>query len=243
MAVYVTGDTHGYIDLDKLVPSKWELGQTLTKEDYLIILGDFGLLWEHEPTEEHELPLTDFYNTMPWTTLWIPGNHENYDRINALTPIVFDGMRCRTSPLWKSIYMLESGIQMIQGVPCLIYRGGESIDRRRRIAGISWWRDELVGAKEFQEISDNVEEYCNRAGANVDFVLSHTCAKDFFWNMIEDQVIYGDKSNDPTMGQLQFFKEFLAEKGMSTQYYCGHFHEEYRKDNFHCLHNKIERVV
>ena len=38
--IYVTGDTHGTVDLGKI--SKFEIQQPLSKEDYLIVLGDFG---------------------------------------------------------------------------------------------------------------------------------------------------------------------------------------------------------
>lgn len=40
MTVYVTGDIHGGLDMQKL--SDWELGDSLTSDDYLIVAGDFG---------------------------------------------------------------------------------------------------------------------------------------------------------------------------------------------------------
>jgi hypothetical protein len=44
--IYVTGDTHGRKDIDKLYASCFPEGQTLTREDYVIICGDFGALWD-----------------------------------------------------------------------------------------------------------------------------------------------------------------------------------------------------
>ena len=40
MTVYVTGDIHGGVDMQKL--RDWGLGDSLTSDDYLIIAGDFG---------------------------------------------------------------------------------------------------------------------------------------------------------------------------------------------------------
>ena len=40
MAVHVTGDTHRWKDLAKLSAVEWPEGQSLTREDYLVILGD-----------------------------------------------------------------------------------------------------------------------------------------------------------------------------------------------------------
>jgi len=40
MAVYVTGDTHGHWDIKKLNSKNFPEGNSLTKNDYVIILGD-----------------------------------------------------------------------------------------------------------------------------------------------------------------------------------------------------------
>lgn len=41
--IYVTGDTHANIDIEKLNTTKFPQQKNLTKDDYLIICGDFGL--------------------------------------------------------------------------------------------------------------------------------------------------------------------------------------------------------
>lgn len=40
MAVFVTGDLHGGLDIQKL--RDWEAGERLTRSDFLIVAGDFG---------------------------------------------------------------------------------------------------------------------------------------------------------------------------------------------------------
>ena len=45
--LYVTGDTHGYLDFQKILD--WVGATKLNKDkDYLIILGDFGYVWENK---------------------------------------------------------------------------------------------------------------------------------------------------------------------------------------------------
>lgn len=49
--IYITGDMHGDIDIRKLTNQNFPQQQLMTKDDYLIICGDFGLLWEDSPSE------------------------------------------------------------------------------------------------------------------------------------------------------------------------------------------------
>ena len=53
--IFVCGDTHMNIDIDKLLPEYWYQGQRLTKDDYLIILGDVGFAWFVEKDEMSEI--------------------------------------------------------------------------------------------------------------------------------------------------------------------------------------------
>lgn len=68
--IYVTGDTHGGIDVKKFVFKHFE------PEDYVIILGDFGFVWEHKPKEikEERKRLEAFLNMVGCTVLFVDGN-------------------------------------------------------------------------------------------------------------------------------------------------------------------------
>ncbi|MDM8195794.1 hypothetical protein QUV98_05625 [Massilimicrobiota timonensis] len=43
--IFITGDTHGSYDIQKLARKNFPEGKTLTKDDYMIICGDFGCVW------------------------------------------------------------------------------------------------------------------------------------------------------------------------------------------------------
>ena len=74
--IFITGDTHGWKDLDKLKKFNFKIQDELTKEDYVIILGDFGLLWNNSEEERYWL---DWLDSRNFTTLFVDGNHENFN--------------------------------------------------------------------------------------------------------------------------------------------------------------------
>ena len=98
MAIYVTGDTHGSQPLGmysvdgfmrRLNTASFPEQKEMGKEDYVIICGDFGGVWDANRFRVQESPSEkaglDWLDQKPFTTLFIPGNHENYDRLTGCT--------------------------------------------------------------------------------------------------------------------------------------------------------------
>lgn len=79
--IIITGDIHAD-PCSRFSVNAFPQGKKLDKGDYVIILGDFGLVWENEETK-NEKYLLDWLNHKPWTTLFIDGNHENFERLNT----------------------------------------------------------------------------------------------------------------------------------------------------------------
>jgi hypothetical protein len=44
--IYITGDTHGMIDWEKLNTTEFPEQKSLTRDDYVIVVGDFGGVWD-----------------------------------------------------------------------------------------------------------------------------------------------------------------------------------------------------
>jgi len=78
--IFVTGDIHGSRDIQKLSASNFPMQPQLSREDFVIICGDFGLVWQDCAEERRWL---NWLEEKPWTTLWVDGNHENFDRLHT----------------------------------------------------------------------------------------------------------------------------------------------------------------
>lgn len=74
MTVYVTGDIHSGLDMQKL--RDWELGDSLASDDYLIVAGDFGFPWDFSAEECADIA---WLESRPYTVLFVDGNHERFD--------------------------------------------------------------------------------------------------------------------------------------------------------------------
>ena len=71
MACWVTGDIHG--DPRRFSVDSFPEQKEMTRDDFVIILGDFGLVWSNSKEEKYWL---DWLNDKPFTTLFVDGNHE-----------------------------------------------------------------------------------------------------------------------------------------------------------------------
>ena len=78
--IYFTGDIHGGVE--RFYPYSFNEQKTLTKNDYMVICGDFGLIWDCEGTNPFEEEKLDYLENRSYTTLFVDGNHECYDRLN-----------------------------------------------------------------------------------------------------------------------------------------------------------------
>ncbi|MDO5410278.1 MAG: metallophosphoesterase family protein [Lachnospiraceae bacterium] len=73
--IYITGDCHS--NFERFKPQNFPEQAEMTKDDYVIVLGDFGGVWYSENRKEvkmenHQL---DWLNSRPFTTLFVDGNH------------------------------------------------------------------------------------------------------------------------------------------------------------------------
>ena len=90
MELYITGDTHG--DFSRFRPENFYEQEGLTKEDVVLVAGDFGGVWYGDSRDDARL---DFLESRPFTTVFVPGNHENYDALAAYPQREWQGGRVR----------------------------------------------------------------------------------------------------------------------------------------------------
>ena len=85
--VYLTGDTHGDIQRFKQGKLRW-----LGKKDTVVVLGDFGFVWDGSAAERKRL---DWLRKRPYTILFLDGSHENYDLLAQYPETELFGGRVR----------------------------------------------------------------------------------------------------------------------------------------------------
>ena len=79
--IYVTGDIHA--DPRRFDTSNFPEQKEMTKNDFVIVCGDFGLCWEKEESDKEEYWL-NWLEAKPFTMCFVDGNHENFSRLNSL---------------------------------------------------------------------------------------------------------------------------------------------------------------
>ena len=77
--IYITGDTHA--DFLRFEENKFSIQSEMTKNDYIIICGDFGGVWNYIVESIYEKYWLDWLNNKNFTTLFVDGNHENFERL------------------------------------------------------------------------------------------------------------------------------------------------------------------
>lgn len=236
--LYLTGDIHGWTDISKLYPDKFSEGQSLTKDDFLIILGDFGLIFYPKETNYviKEKKYLDKLNDYPWTTLFICGNHENFNRLwSDEFPVMNDFHSGKVSKIRDSIFYLHRGeIFDFNNKSFLTLGGASSIDKIYRKRGFSWWPQEEITKEEYEIAMNNLE----KRDFEVDYILSHTAATDHIRDLWLKNLLIDLKKIDQSSQYLQKIKD----KTKYKHWYFGHFHADCETNDYSCLYDKIVRV-
>ena len=158
--IYVVGDIHG--DISRF---KEKAFRRLTKKDTLIILGDFGFLWDGSKQEQKYLK---WLTKRRYRLLFLDGCHENYDMLQQYPIEDFCGGKARH--IGGNLYQLIRGnVFEMEGKHLLCIGGGESHDKEDRDEGMNWWRAELPSTEEMEQCDQQLQAIHN----HVDYVLSH----------------------------------------------------------------------
>lgn len=83
--IYITGDCHR--EFGRFSTKNFPEQKEMTKDDFVIICGDFGGIWDKDKESKEEKYYLDWLAGKPFTTLFVDGNHENFDRLYSY-PVV-----------------------------------------------------------------------------------------------------------------------------------------------------------
>lgn len=213
--ILITGDIHGVLDVKRLLDIDY-----LTKDDYVIVVGDFGFPWNNSDNEQF---LFQQLTKKPFTTLFIDGNHENYTLLNEYKVNVWNGGKVHFLSD-NIIHLMRGQIFTINDKKFFTFGGASSTDKYRRINGIDWWEEELPSYKEMDEGMASL----GHNNYTVDYVLTHTCRTETLEVLCR---LYGFR---PKPDCLNKYLEALYEKLQFSHWYFGHYH----KDLSHVMRNE-----
>ncbi len=233
MQVFACGDTHCPIDIHKLSVKNWPEQKEIefTKEDILMVTGDFGLLWAPDWDNE-ELYWAKWLTEKPFTTCFVDGNHENFTRLAALPEIDFHGGKVGVAyedANGRILHMKRGEIFIFDDKKIFTFGGATSTDKERRLLNISWWPEEVPNHAECEYALSNLEKH----GNEVDFIITHTAPNTIIHALGFDKYS-SNRFNDPTAAFLEEIKKITLFK----QWHFGHFHASVHKDQkFICHYN------
>lgn len=227
--IFLTGDTHGNTDISKLNSKNFPQGNNLTKDDYVIILGDFGLVWDNSKSD---LYWRKWLDDKPWTTLFIDGNHENFNLLYEFPKV--DMFNTKVRQISKSIFHISRGeIIDICNKKIFCFGGAESIDKVHRKENISWWSQEMPSKQEMNYGIDNLEKH----NFNIDCIITHTCPSNILKYVV---------NNGKTNGELERYFNFIDNCISSeVKWYFGHFHLDILdiEEQYNCIYRYIIQIL
>lgn len=258
--IYLTGDTHGAVPfgphsqdgvLKRFNTENFPEQREMTKEDLVIVLGDFGLVWNREKESAQEKNALDWLEEKPFSLCFIDGNHENFDRLYALPEEEWQGgrvhvLRPSVRHLCRGQVFTLSGLSFFTfgGAAChdiqdgvldpetdagKIRRWRKDPSKRFRVRGYSWWPQELPAEEEREEGRLSLA----RAGWKVDHVLTHDLPN----SIKKDLGIPAEEPND-----LTAYLEEIRGKLTYRYWWGAHFHFNRRAGNHFELYEQMVRI-
>ena len=225
--IYLTGDIHGGIDIHKLASKHFDR-TNMTRDDYVVILGDFGLVWNWPPSKEEKFWL-HWLEDAPWTTLVVLGNHENYPLVRSnYEAVPWHGGHVR--PICKHVLQLvDNEIFDIDGKTFFVRGGAHSIDRHLRIQNKTWWREEVPTEKEREAAFEKLRS----VDWKVDYVLSHDAPLDALF------ALYTRMNQAPFGDEYERWLQKLANNLEFERWFFGHHHQDMALGKFNAVYNTV----
>lgn len=206
--ILLLGDTHAHTNS---VVSGFDAAQE-ARVDVIVQLGDFGYWPHNRKSEEFLATVEDYTEDTGIRFLWIDGNHENHDAIDAMYH-----MQDKGSMFWgitdKFVHAHRGARWEWSGRRFLACGGAYSIDKDFRTPGHDWFPQETIT---YADVS--------RCGTKkVDVLLTHD-APPFTPNVIwQGDPGYHDRKYPHSWGNRQVLAEIV--QNTQPKIVChGHYH-------------------
>lgn len=213
--IWITGDTHN----DKKRLSERVL-KPLKKGDTLIVLGDFGFVWDGSDKERKFL---ESLGSRRYNVCFIDGTHENFDRLETRyrETIWNGGLVHRISG--SCFHLCRGQIFTIEGLTVFTFGGGESDDLDMRHEGKTWWKQELPNNAELLEGAQALD----RVDCKVDVILTHEPP-----SKIKASLLFREKREERINKLNNYFEEINSSCSFK-KWYFGSMHIDKQITRYH----------
>lgn len=252
--IFVTGDCHA--DWSKFSTNSFPEQKEMTRNDYVIVCGDFGI-WHSNSTEKWWLKWLSKKN---FTILFVDGNHENFDRLYSNEFEIVDFHGGKAHKICENVYHLMRGyVFELCGKKFFSFGGASSHDiqdgilepsdykstknlmsdynkRTRRgemlrINHISWWEQEMPSEDEMEFGLETLKNNENK----VDYIISHCCPQEVA-SLFSQDFYKADK--------LTNYFNTIAKTTEFSKWFFGHYHNDKQiSEKFIMLYEQIVRVI
>ena len=224
--IYVTGDTHGLININKLIVAC--KCNKINENDYIIIAGDFGCVWDMESLSRN----ISAYELFPCKILFVDGNHENFDVLSQYPEDNWCGGRIHRISK-KIIHLMRGQIFSLDGITILTIGGADSSDKEYRTPSVSWWSAEAISKADIKEAKFNLSKY----NYTVDYIISHTCAET---NITKDLL---NLRTDRIIGNSEILLNEIETCCMYKKWLFGHWHTDMKlNDRVQGIYNNVVKL-
>lgn len=213
--VFITGDIHCPIDIDKLNSKCFDEGNNLTKNDILIICGDAGFVWNGGNRDKKWI---EWISRRPWTTVYVDGNHENHNLLKTYPVIHFFGAKAHK--ISDSLFHIKRGeIMTINDETYFCFGGAFSHDIEYRIENISWWQDELPVQEEIDNAIANLKKYHNQ----INYIITHDVPSSINMHLGYNIPIMDYYTHGKYIHLCNFLQNILESVNFDA-WFAGHYH-------------------
>ena len=236
--IYLTGDTHKALDISKV----FDKTKHLNKNDYLIILGDFGLPFYNSDISDEILEnprmikereiyhsLIHQLSLLPFTILFIDGNHDNHPFWYKQSVTELFGGKVQIHPHANNIYHLMRGeYYTIEGHTFFCMGGANTRDKSYRKLNFDYWKEEIPKQSEMIHGIRMLQMHNNK----VDFVLTHCMPYSFI-----DPILHQTHHNNLATAYLDEINQSIT----YHYWFCGHYHQDLNRPDykFQIIYNNI----
>ncbi len=222
--IVLTADIHGIMNFENI--KKSGILKNLRINDYFIVCGDFGIIWDDSnPYKE----LLGWFDSQVFYTLFIDGNHENFTLLNKYPVTKWKGGKIhQISP--KIIHLMRGQVFEIEKKSFFTFGGAFSIKRITGTSPIYTWQQEMPNPYEYKEGLKNLK----LNNYKVDYILTHTAPKKWLNDINEIENKYERKLN-------QYLDE-IEEKINYKHWYFGHFHKDISKNKYTVLYKEMAHL-